>query len=109
MNTTFHSPEVPGLQILSILAAPLYNYTVLDYTTITMFVSPRLCSVNVTHTHPGYNNTVTVFHRLPLEGWNGRVVGIGGGGWAGTISYTSAIEAFRRNYASAGTDTWHVH
>ena len=44
---------------------------------------------------------------LPLEKWNGKVSGVGNGGWAGSISYAALAEQLRRGYASASTNTGH--
>ena len=42
---------------------------------------------------------------LPLNGWSGRFVGVGNGGWAGIISYGSLAEQLRRGNAAGSTDT----
>jgi feruloyl esterase len=44
---------------------------------------------------------------LPASGWNGKFQGVGGGGFAGTISYGAMVTALRRGYATASTDTGH--
>lgn len=44
---------------------------------------------------------------LPLERWNGKVAGVGNGGWAGTISFGPLAEQLRRGYAAASTNTGH--
>jgi feruloyl esterase len=44
---------------------------------------------------------------LPAEGWNGRFLGIGNGGFAGTIGYATLAAAVQGGYASASTDTGH--
>lgn len=44
---------------------------------------------------------------LPLAKWNGRLAGVGNGGWAGTISYPALAEQLRRGYAAASTNTGH--
>src|ERR1700730_13412490 len=44
----------------------------------------------------------------PAKGWNGKSHGVGNGGWAGVISYSSMADAIRAGYASASTDTGHV-
>jgi feruloyl esterase len=44
---------------------------------------------------------------LPLEKWNGKFVGVGNGGWAGTISYGPLAAQLRRGYATASTNTGH--
>ena len=45
---------------------------------------------------------------LPASGWNGKLVGIGNGVWAGSISYFQLGEPMSRGYAVAATDTGHV-
>ncbi|HEX8029806.1 MAG TPA: tannase/feruloyl esterase family alpha/beta hydrolase, partial [Vicinamibacterales bacterium] len=44
---------------------------------------------------------------LPTSGWNGKFQGVGGGGFAGVISYGAMMTALRRGYATASTDTGH--
>jgi feruloyl esterase len=40
--------------------------------------------------------------------WNGRFEAVGGGGFAGTISYGAMAGALQRGYVTASTDTGHV-
>lgn len=44
---------------------------------------------------------------MPLTGWNGKYLGIGNGGFAGSISYTALADAVLRGYAASSTDTGH--
>jgi hypothetical protein len=44
---------------------------------------------------------------LPLTGWNGRYLGVGNGGFAGSIAYYRLGEAVNSGYASGSTDTGH--
>jgi feruloyl esterase len=44
---------------------------------------------------------------MPASGWNGKFQGVGGGGFAGVISYGAMVAALRRGYATASTDTGH--
>ena len=44
---------------------------------------------------------------MPADGWNGKFQGVGGGGFAGVISYGAMMTALRRGYATASTDTGH--
>jgi feruloyl esterase len=44
---------------------------------------------------------------LPITRWNGKFQGVGGGGFAGTISYAALGAALREGYATASTDTGH--
>lgn len=44
---------------------------------------------------------------LPASGWNQRFLGVGNGGFAGSIGYNSMADDLRRGYATAATDTGH--
>lgn len=44
---------------------------------------------------------------MPAAGWNGKFQGVGGGGFAGVISYGAIATALGRGYATASTDTGH--
>lgn len=44
---------------------------------------------------------------LPAEGWNGRFLGVGNGGFAGAIGYSNLVAAVQGGYAAASTDTGH--
>ncbi len=44
---------------------------------------------------------------LPESGWNNRFLGVGNGGFAGTIDYRALGSNLRRGYATAATDTGH--
>src|SRR5689334_6431772 len=44
---------------------------------------------------------------MPATGWNGEFEGVGGGGYAGVISYAALATALRAGYATASTDTGH--
>lgn len=44
---------------------------------------------------------------LPAQGWNGRLLGTGNGGFAGSIYYQQLAAYLRRGFAVAGTDAGH--
>jgi hypothetical protein len=44
---------------------------------------------------------------LPESGWNGRLLGVGNGGFAGSIGYRQMGGNLRRGYATAGSDAGH--
>lgn len=44
---------------------------------------------------------------MPASGWNGRFLGVGNGGFAGSIGFNSMAGNLKRGYATAGTDTGH--
>jgi len=44
---------------------------------------------------------------LPTAGWNGKYLGVGNGGFAGSISYPALADAVANGYAASSTDTGH--
>src|SRR5579862_3856774 len=44
---------------------------------------------------------------LPEQDWNGRLLGTGNGGFAGSIGYQEMQSYLRRGYATAGSDAGH--
>ena len=44
---------------------------------------------------------------MPAANWNGKFQAVGGGGFAGVISYGAMATALARGYATASTDTGH--
>jgi len=64
------------------------------------------CRVVATVRHPPATDQVRVYVALPVQGWNGRFLGTGGGGFAGG-SPTSLRWNARSGFAVAATDTGH--
>jgi len=44
----------------------------------------------------------------PVEAWNGKLEGVGNGGYSGAIGYAAMAIGLRRGYAVASTDTGHT-
>lgn len=44
---------------------------------------------------------------MPSSGWNGKLQGVGNGGFAGSLSISGLASELRRGYATATTDTGH--
>jgi feruloyl esterase len=44
---------------------------------------------------------------LPSADWNGKLLVVGNGGWAGSISFSAMASSIRDGYATASTDTGH--
>jgi len=66
---------------------------------------PAYCEVHAT-LKPVPGSNIGVVYRLP-EKWNGKVLGLGGGGWAGNVTLMAAAPGLARGYASAQTDGGH--
>ncbi|HSQ95754.1 MAG TPA: tannase/feruloyl esterase family alpha/beta hydrolase [Croceibacterium sp.] len=63
------------------------------------------CNVSGT-LHPVAGSNIGVVYRLP-DAWNGKVYGIGGGGWAGNVTLQAGNDALKAGYATMQTDGGH--
>lgn len=64
---------------------------------------PSFCKVNLV-----VDPAIAIEVWLPSDTWNGRFKGVGGGGYAGSISYPGLAGALRHGYATASTNTGHA-
>ena len=64
---------------------------------------PDFCRVALVMA-PSADSSIRVEVWMPLASWNGRYEGLGGGGYTGSINYTSLATALRANFAAAHTD-----
>jgi len=66
---------------------------------------PAFCRVAAT-LRPTADSSIGVEVWLP-EDWNGKYEAVGGGGWAGNISFPAMAAALAEGYATSSTDTGH--
>lgn len=81
----FKYPDLFGAQFLSLSAAPVRNWKLNTTTPEGALISTSglsFCNVTLIYHHPGQNDDTNVQVWLPLDGWNERFVGVGGGGFA---------------------------
>jgi hypothetical protein len=64
---------------------------------------PSFCRVSIV-----VQSAINIEVWLPVETWNNRFKGVGGGGYAGVISWSALAGALRDGYATASTDTGHT-
>jgi feruloyl esterase len=69
--------------------------------------TPAFCRVSANLT-PSSDSNINAEVWLPVSGWNGKYQAVGGGGWAGVISYPAMATAVAAGYATASTDTGHT-
>lgn len=104
-------PQLAGAQILDLSAAPVQNLmtaTLEDGDVLAANLTGlNFCEVNITYTHPGQNDELHVGIWLPLDGWNGRFQGTGGGGWFTGIPGNGVAWAVSEGYAAGYTDGGH--
>jgi len=68
---------------------------------------PAMCRVTAT-LKPSSDSDIKMEVWLPVSGWNGKLQGVGNGGWAGSIFYFMMANALRGGYAVVATDTGHA-
>lgn len=66
---------------------------------------PAYCEIS-TFLSAAPGSSIGVVYRLPA-GWNGKLLGIGGGGWAGNVTLGAARDGLMQGYATAQTDGGH--
>ncbi len=66
---------------------------------------PAFCEVTAT-VKPVEGSNIKVVYRLP-ESWNGKLLGLGGGGWAGNVVLPTAAPGLIKGYATAQTNGGH--
>ncbi|MEJ1964147.1 MAG: tannase/feruloyl esterase family alpha/beta hydrolase [Gammaproteobacteria bacterium] len=66
---------------------------------------PSFCEVTAS-VKPVEGSNITVVYRLP-DNWNGKLLGLGGGGWAGNILPVTAAPGLAKGYATAQTNGGH--
>jgi feruloyl esterase len=68
---------------------------------------PAFCRV-VAISRPSTDSEIKIEVWLPLAGWNGKFVGQGNGGFAGSIGYQGLAGAVLSGFATGATDTGHT-
>jgi feruloyl esterase len=68
---------------------------------------PAYCRLSAT-LRPSPDSDIKIEVWMPTgAGWNGKYEAVGGGGWAGVISYPALANAVQEGYATSSTDTGH--
>jgi feruloyl esterase len=68
---------------------------------------PAFCRVSARLT-PTSDSDIRIEVWMPTSGWNGKLEGVGNGGFAGEIAYSELASGVSLGYATASTDTGHV-
>ncbi len=68
--------------------------------------NPAICRVTAITTHPPAGDKIKIWLAIPTSNWNGRFLGMGGGGFSGGNA-TSVNQPVSLGYASGATDTGH--
>jgi feruloyl esterase len=109
-----------GCERLSTLSLPATTITKAEAVAAGAFTLPNLnpgqqsafrqlrafCRVAAT-IRPSSDSEIKIEVWMPAEGWNGKFMGVGNGGWSGAIVYPALATALGRGYAAASTNTGH--
>jgi hypothetical protein len=68
---------------------------------------PAFCRV-VVEAKPTADSDIKIEVWMPASGWNGKLQGIGNGGFAGVIDYPELGAGVSKGYATTATDTGHT-
>jgi feruloyl esterase len=68
---------------------------------------PAFCRV-VVHAKPSADSDIVIEVWMPLSGWNGKLHGLGNGGFAGQVDYYELGASILKGYAAVATDTGHT-
>ena len=101
-NATITATAIPAGGFVG----PKQNFTGRDLTDFYKKL-PAFCRV-VAHAKPSADSDIVIEVWLPMSGWNGRLQGLGNGGFAGLIDTFELGAAMTRGYAAAATDAGHT-
>jgi hypothetical protein len=68
--------------------------------------NPSICRVTAITTHPPSGDKIRIWIGIPTANWNGRFLGVGGGGFTGGNA-AGVNQPVALGYASGSTDTGH--
>ncbi len=68
---------------------------------------PEFCRV-VVEAKPASDSDIGIELWMPVSGWNGKLLGIGGGGFAGQIDTVQLATSLKAGYAATATDAGHT-
>jgi feruloyl esterase len=68
---------------------------------------PVFCRVSALAA-PTADSSIKIEVWLPAAGWNGRLLGLGNGGFAGLIDFQNLSMALSKGYAATATDAGHT-
>ncbi len=88
------------------LAEPVTSGTLAISESRTLTGLPPFCRVTGI-LRPTSDSAIRFEIWLPSNNWNGRLLGAGNGGFAGSIGYDELVAYLKRNFAVAGSDAGH--
>ncbi|KXH64542.1 tannase and feruloyl esterase [Colletotrichum salicis] len=105
--------ELEGADLVGVTASAVRDLTFNPQTPEGRAAIPSagvsFCNVTVKYVHTGFDDVTQVQIWLPsVEAWNGRFVGVGGGGYsAGQFGSEKVVATLAQGYATSSTDAGH--
>ncbi len=97
------APQVT-LLVVEAVDAPAWQSPASDFGTATVSRPFQRVAARIA---PAINFEVWLPPAAGEHGWNGKFLGVGNGGLAGSLNYPAMADALARGYATASTDTGH--
>src|SRR5262249_38747016 len=97
---------IPTITIRSATAVPAGPFT--PPSGSNAMTLPAFCRVEATARPTSDSEIKFEVWIPPAEAWNGKLEGVGNGGYSGAISYAAMALGLRRGYAVVSTDTGHA-
>lgn len=99
----------PARSCAGLTSVRLANTTIVSATEVAGTETvPAHCAVAAVVTNPPANDQIRVGIWLPLQNWNRRFQGLGGGGFSGGSPTTVPAGALQAGYVAAATDAGHT-
>ena len=95
------SVPMPGLTITSTASVPAGSFKLPGAASTATVQVPAFCRVAAT-----VNKEVRIELWMPKQ-WNQKLLSVGNGGLAGSISYAPMVKPLQQGYATSSTDTGH--
>ncbi|KAE8370392.1 Tannase/feruloyl esterase [Aspergillus caelatus] len=113
---SIHIPDVPGASFHSLQASLVTNlssyvgeYYYLNHKSV-QIDNLSFCNVSLAYMHRDQTDQTNVQVWLPIDTWNGRMMGVGGGGWQAGLypeNFMAMQGAIGQGYAAVSTDGGH--
>jgi len=97
---------IPAITIKSATAVPAGPFTPPNANAA--MTLPAFCRVEATARPTSDSEIKFEVWIPPADAWNGKLEGVGNGGYSGAIGYAAMATGLRRGYAVASTDTGHA-
>lgn len=108
--STFSFPSILGAELIDLTANTVHNFSrnaLLPGTDLAERQTVSFCNVTVSYSHIGWGDTINVSVWIPLQGWNERMLGLGGGGFSASFGSLYQTAAVAKGFVAIGTDSGH--